>query len=144
MKCPKCGAEMTYYEGEDEFGGDILIPYSYWFCAACGHWINDYEDEFEYPDKPKSPDTPKPAGAEYLKGHPEMIKLDRDQYQRDFQDEEIDVTDIKLVNCYFTRCTLHRRTGSGDSVNCVFYHCAFTGDGWPEHFSQFKLGHAEQ
>ena len=49
MKCPKCGADMTYGEGEDEFGGNELVEYSYWRCDACCHQISDHEDDFEYP-----------------------------------------------------------------------------------------------
>ena len=49
MKCRQCDGEMTYFEGEDEGSGDMLIPYQYWWCPICDLTIHDYDDEFEEP-----------------------------------------------------------------------------------------------
>lgn len=52
MNCPKCTTALDptkdYIEAEDEFSGDKLIPFVYWACPNCGHYIHDYEDEFEW------------------------------------------------------------------------------------------------
>ena len=50
MKCPKCSAPMTFFEGEDEFGTNELYPYHEWRCSTCSHVVHDYDDEFEYPE----------------------------------------------------------------------------------------------
>jgi C4-type Zn-finger protein len=50
MQCPKCGKAMEYSEGEDEtLDGDLVMRASY-FCNVCGIFVNDWEDEFEYPE----------------------------------------------------------------------------------------------
>ena len=42
---------MIYCEGEDEGSGDVLIPFAYWFCPACGHTVRDFEDDFDPPEE---------------------------------------------------------------------------------------------
>ena len=49
MICPVCSSPMVYREGEDEFSTNELHWYAEWRCT-CGHVINDYEEEFEFPD----------------------------------------------------------------------------------------------
>lgn len=58
MKCQKCKSGMELVTGEDEGSGDTLFEYSYYLCQKCGHIINDYDDEFEWPGD----DTQPPLG----------------------------------------------------------------------------------
>ena len=53
VNCPKCGAAMTFWEGEDEGSGDVLIPYAHYWCAACDVTIHDYDDEFPWDEYEK-------------------------------------------------------------------------------------------
>jgi hypothetical protein len=50
MKCSECSAVMVYYKGEDEDLEGNLVPYSSYFCEDCGYVVNDWEDEFEWPE----------------------------------------------------------------------------------------------
>jgi hypothetical protein len=49
VKC-KCGAEMVFYEGEDEKSDGRMMDYAYWSCPSCDAIVHDYDDEFEYPE----------------------------------------------------------------------------------------------
>lgn len=52
MHCPSCKKELgldEYNIGEDEGSGDVLVPYTYWLCSACGKQVRESDDEFEYP-----------------------------------------------------------------------------------------------
>jgi hypothetical protein len=49
MECPDCHEEMRFVEAVAEGAGDVLMPYSYYWCS-CGYEIHDYEDEFEWPE----------------------------------------------------------------------------------------------
>lgn len=53
MHCPACQKALgreEYHTGEDEKSDGNLYPYAYWLCGACDTQINDYDDEFEYPE----------------------------------------------------------------------------------------------
>ncbi|HEY2596977.1 MAG TPA: hypothetical protein VGJ79_00700 [Candidatus Dormibacteraeota bacterium] len=38
---------MSHHESEDEFGGNELVPFAYWFCESCGLFVNDWEPGYE-------------------------------------------------------------------------------------------------
>lgn len=53
MHCPVCQKALgreEYNTGEDEKSDGKLYPYAYWLCGACGTQVNDFDDEFEYPE----------------------------------------------------------------------------------------------
>lgn len=53
--CPQCGSCLgpaQHFTQWDEFGGDVLRPYSFYRCDNCRHELPDYDDAYEYlPDE---------------------------------------------------------------------------------------------
>ena len=53
MKCSQCGAAMVHAEIDDytvdEDMNEIPVTRAYWVCG-CGHSVNDWEDDYEFPD----------------------------------------------------------------------------------------------
>lgn len=54
MKCPRCGSLMLFHELLDEKSDGSWITHCSWQCRSCGHRIEDYDDDFEWP--PESPE----------------------------------------------------------------------------------------
>lgn len=54
MKCPKCAAAMTLYEGLDEKSDGSRMAFMNWECpTSVDHTIHDWEDDFEWPQEEK-------------------------------------------------------------------------------------------
>lgn len=48
--CPKCNSPLVYREGEDEYNSNELHWYAINECTKCEYLIQDYDNDFQFPD----------------------------------------------------------------------------------------------